>query len=139
MDVCRTRSRGRTAAALRASVTVLLALTVLAGCTGRSGVVADEIGESVTSGGVTATLVEGAPDNGVETAHVRVTDASGRELYRGATGHSMRHGVGLIWDQQGRLWVLSSDIGTVTLVRDGDTWTERTGLPMPPEVAEVAS
>jgi hypothetical protein len=119
---------------------LVIALTVVAGCSlfgrDRGGGGDDDdrfvqVGNPKTapSGAYTASLDDGADQNGVATRIVVITDADGEEVFRDDYAYSTRHGVGVTWlSSADQLWILSSDVGTAHVDRQADgTWT-KTGI-----------
>jgi hypothetical protein len=121
---------------------LVIALAVVAGCSlfgsdrggGDDGGDDDrfvQVGHPKTapSGAYTASLDDGADQNGVATRIVVITDADGEEVFRDDYAYSTRHGVGVTWlSSADQLWILSSDVGTAHVDRQADgTWT-KTGI-----------
>lgn len=87
-------------------------------------------------GGVSAEFVAGPEQNGVATL-VPVISQGGAEVYRDAVAYSTRQGVAITWQPDGQaLWVVTSDVGTFKVSRDGDTWTKVASTDLPAEVRD---
>lgn len=132
---------------------IVTAVAVLAGCSalfgGDRG--ADDRfarpGQPRTSpsGELVARVVPGPEQNGVETWVVVIEDRRGWEVFRDDYAYSSRHGVGVTWlSGADELWVLSSDVGTSSIVRGPDgTWRKEYPRPgrfdedVPAEIREL--
>lgn len=117
------------------TVTIAVAVAVLAGCTALFGTGrgADERfarpGQPQTSpsGEFVAQADLGPEQNGVQTWIVVITERDGREVFRDAEAYSSRHGVGITWlTGTDQLWVLSADVGTSYVQQDAaGTWRKQ--------------
>jgi hypothetical protein len=114
-----------------ARVTMLvLVVSVVSACSlfGRGGqdrFVREDAPRTSPSGQFTASLKPGPEQSGVKTWAVVISDKDGGEVFRDPRNYSDRHGVGVTWlSSADQLWILSSDIGTSYVERQGGAWVK---------------
>lgn len=87
-------------------------------------------------GGASAQLVTGPEQNRVATL-VPVISEGGTEVYRDPNAYRTRGGVAITWQSDGlALWVVSSDVGTFKLARNGAGWQKSASTDLPADVRD---